>query len=89
VVFPVDILLRYEGRSPEHVRWDGEDTWKNITRRGSHRLVSAEIDPERRLTLDVSRLNNAKRVDPSSRVAVTWATRWMFWVQNFLMAAGL
>ena len=89
VVLPVDILLRYEGRSPELIRWDGQDTWKNITRRDSHRLVSAEIDPEQRLTLDVSRLNNGKRINPSSRVAATWAARWMFWVQNFLMSAGL
>jgi hypothetical protein len=89
VVLPVDILLRYEGRSPERIRWDGQDTWKNITRHDSHRLVSAELDPEQRLTLDVSRLNNGKRVDPSSRVAATWAARWMFWVQNLLVGAGL
>ena len=86
---PVDIVLRYEGREPERLQWDGRDAWKSITRRGSHRLVSAEIDPERRLTLDVSRLNNAKRVEPSLRTAATWTARWMFWAQNLLMAAGL
>ena len=89
VVMPIDILLRYDGRPPERVLWDGRDAWKNITRRGSPRLVSAEIDPDRRLTLDLSRLNNAKRADPSARVAATWTARWMFWVQNLLVGAGL
>jgi hypothetical protein len=89
VALPVEILLRYEGRPSERIQWDGQDTWKHIVRRGPNRLVSAEIDPERRLTLDVSRLNNAKRTGPSSVVAGVWTARWVFWVQNLLMGAGL
>jgi hypothetical protein len=89
IVFPVDILLRYEGREPERVTWDGQATWKEITRRGPHRLVSAHIDPDRRITLEVSRLNSDRRVDPSAHVATVWSARWMFWVQNLLSGVGL
>jgi len=89
VVFPVDILLRYEGRAPERLTWDGQGTWKELTRTDPHRLLSAEIDPDHRITLEVSRLNSARRIDPSARVATAWSARWMFWVQNLLTAVGL
>ena len=69
VAFPVDIVLRYEGRGPERVTWDGQGTWKELTRTGPHRLMSAHIDPEHRVALEVSRLNSARRTDPSARVA--------------------
>jgi len=89
VQFPVDLLLRYEGRAPERVWWDGHSTWSEITRTGPHRLTAAEIDPDRRVTLEVSRLNSARRLEPSPRVAVSWTARWVFWVQNLLLAVGL
>jgi hypothetical protein len=89
VVFPVDILLRYEGRAPERVSWDGQARWKELTRTGPHRLLSAELDPDRRIALEVSRLNSARRIEPSARVATTWSARWMFWVQNLLAGVGL
>jgi hypothetical protein len=89
VAFPVDIVLRYEGRGPERVAWDGQGTWTELLRTGPHRLLSAHIDPEHRLTLEVSRLNSARRTEPSARVAGTWSARWMFWVQNLLAGVGL
>jgi hypothetical protein len=89
IVFPLEILLRYEGRDPERVTWDGQGTWKEITRRGPHRLLSAHIDPDHRVTLETSRLNSARRVEPSARVAAAWSARWMFWVQNLLSGVGL
>jgi hypothetical protein len=89
VTLPVDIVLRYEGRGPERVTWDGQGTWKGLTRTGPHRLLSAHIDPEHRVTLEVSRVNSARRTDPSARVAGTWSARWMFWVQNLLAGVGM
>ena len=89
MVFPVDILLRYEGRQAERLTWDGQGTWKELTRTGPHRLLSAEINPDHRIALEVSRLNSARRIEPSARVATAWSARWMFWVQNLLTAVGL
>ena len=89
IAFPVEILLHYEGGGRERVTWDGQGTWKELTRRGPHQLLSAEIDPEHRITLEVSRLNSARRVVPSARVAAAWSARWMFWVQNLLAGVGL
>ena len=85
VAFPVDIVLRYEGRGPERVTWDGQGTWKELTRTGPHRLLSAHIDPEHRVDargLTRSTLRGAPIRPHVWRAA--WSARWMFWVQNLL-----
>jgi hypothetical protein len=63
--------------------------WKRIELTGEHRLVSATLDPEDRLVLDVNRLNNSRRAEPDSRAAAHWGVRWIFWLQQLLAAVGL
>jgi hypothetical protein len=89
VVFPQTILLRYDDGGEERVHWDGRGTWTRIRRAGPRRIVAAELDPERRIRLEVSRLNGSLRADPDLRVAMRWTTRWMFWIQNLVAGAGL
>ena len=48
----------------------------------AEKLVRAEIDPDRKVPLDVDYLNNSRRVENDGRVAVKWSARVMFWVQN-------
>jgi hypothetical protein len=63
--------------------------WKRIETTGQHRLVSATLDPEDRLAIDVNRLNNAQRVAPASRASAHWGARWVFWLQQLLAMVGL
>jgi hypothetical protein len=63
--------------------------WKRIELVGEHRLLSATLDPEDRLALDVNRLNNSRRVDPDARAAAHWGVRWVFWLQQLLATVGL
>jgi hypothetical protein len=63
--------------------------WKRIELVGEHRLVSATLDPEDRLAIDVNRLNNSRRVEPDGRAAAHWGTRWIFWLQQLLAVVGL
>jgi hypothetical protein len=67
--------------------WVGR--WKRLELTGDKRLVSATIDPEDRLVIDVNRLNNAKRVEPDGRAAAHWGVRWVFWLQQLLAMVGL
>jgi len=87
-VFPVDIALKFEGRAAERVRWDGKDRWTRLTFVRPERLEWADVDPDRHVLLDVDWLNNARRVEPDSRVATRWSTRVLFWVQNLLATIG-
>jgi hypothetical protein len=67
--------------------WVGR--WKRIDLTGERRLVSATLDPEDRLVIDVNRLNNARRVEPDGRAAAHWGVRWVFWLQQLLAMVGL
>jgi hypothetical protein len=53
------------------------------------RLRSAQVDPDRRLPLDVSVLNNSRRVEGDPRAALHWGARWMFWIQQWLALVGM
>jgi len=70
------------------VRWDGKDRWTRLTFVRPERLEWADVDPDRHVLLDVDWLNNARRVEPDSRVATRWSTRVLFWVQNLLATIG-
>jgi hypothetical protein len=63
--------------------------WKRIELTGERRLVSATVDPENRLAIDVNRLNNSRRVEPDGRAAAHWGVRWVFWLQQMLAMVGL
>ena len=84
-----DVELTWEDGSRETVPWDGRGTWTRIERVGPKRLRSAVIDPRNRIALEVSRVNNGKRLSPDPRLAVSWTARWMFWLQNLLAGGGL
>ena len=87
-VFPVDIAVKFEGKPVERVYWDGRDRWKRLVFMRPERLEWADVDPDRKVMLDVDWLNNSMRVEPDSRAATAWAARWMFWIQHALAFVG-
>jgi hypothetical protein len=89
VVLPVDIELRFEGGKSERRKWDGRDRWVRYDVVRPERLLSASVDPERKLELDVSWLNDSRRTEPDSRAAAKWAAIWMFCAQQALALVGM
>ncbi len=87
-VFPVDVAFKFEGKAVERTRWDGRDPWKRYRFVRPERLEWADVDPDRRILLDVDWSNNARRVRPDSRVAAKWTARMLFWAQNALAFVG-
>jgi len=67
--------------------WAGR--WKRVEITGERRLVSATVDPDNRVAIDVNRLNNSRRVEPDGRAAAHWGARWVFWLQQALAMVGL
>jgi hypothetical protein len=67
--------------------WDGRSTGKVFEYRSRSRAVSAEVDPDRVLLLDLNRANNGVTLDPAvARTAATrWAARWMIWMEDALL----
>ncbi len=59
VQLPVDIQINFEDGSSEMKYWDGKDRSIDFTFKGERKIVSAEIDPERKIYLDKNFLNNS------------------------------
>ena len=89
VSFPVEVAFKFEGKPVERISWDGKERTKTFRFTRAERLEWADVDPDRKVVLDVNWLNNGRRVEGDSRTATTWTTRWLFLIQNLLTSFGL
>jgi hypothetical protein len=88
-VFPVEVLVRFADRSTARERWDGRDRWKLFTYDRSAAAVSAEVDPNHVLLLDVNRTNNSRAVESlAPKASRQWAGRWWLWLQDLVITYG-
>jgi len=67
--------------------WDGRGSGRVFEYRSRSRAVSAEVDPDRVLLLDLNRANNGVTLDsgPARTAATRWAARWMIWLEDQLL----
>jgi hypothetical protein len=88
-IFPVDVLVRFEDGGEQRWRWDGRDRWKAFEIDGPARAISAQVDPDRVLLLDVDNTNNSATLQPAaSRAARKWSLAWLLWLQDHLLTYG-
>ncbi len=85
---------RLPGRRARHLRerdqvrerWDGRDRWKRFETTGTSRAVSAQVDPDRVLLLDVNFTNNSRTLRPAAAAATRkWTVKWLVWLQDVLV----
>ena len=89
VYFPVEVAFKFAGKPEERLTWDGRDRTKTFKFVRPEKLEWVDVDPDRKVLLDVNWLNNGRRLDGDSRPAAGWATRWMFLVQILISTLGL
>jgi hypothetical protein len=88
-VFPVDVVVTFANGEKVRERWDGRDRWKMFTYERATRAVSAQVDPDRILLLDVDYTNNSRTLEPVGAAAATkWMFTWMGWLQDLLLNAA-
>lgn len=88
-IFPVDVRLTMENGEQIRWQWDGQERWKLYEVERPSRAVSAQVDPDRVLLLDVNYTNNSATLRPqATRAATKWSLAWLLWVQDHLMTYG-
>jgi hypothetical protein len=87
-VFPVEIALKFEGKDVERLQWDGRDTWKRFRFVRPEKLEWADIDPDRKVPLDVNWLNNGRRVEADGTSAARASLNWLGLVQGVVAGLG-
>jgi hypothetical protein len=86
-IFPVDVLVTFRNgeRATEH--WDGVDRWKLYVYDRPAQALTAVVDPERVLLLDVNVTNNSATLEPRRDAASRkGALAWMVWLQDCLLS---
>ncbi|HEY7286059.1 MAG TPA: M1 family metallopeptidase [Vicinamibacterales bacterium] len=85
--FPVDVRVTFDDGEQVTEHWDGADRWKLYSYVRPASVVSAEVDPDHVLLLDVNYTNNSKTLEPSTAKAATkWSLKWMVWLQDCLLS---
>ena len=85
--FPVDVLVTFAGGERVIEHWDGKDRWKVYAYDRQAPVVSAQVDPNRVLLLDVNYTNNSKTMAPQGAAAATkWSATWIVWLQDCLLS---
>jgi hypothetical protein len=86
-IFPVDVVTTFRNgeRATEH--WDGVDRWKLYVYDRPVQALSAQVDPDRVLLVDVDYTNNSATLEPRSGAAARkGALTWMVWLQDCLLS---
>jgi len=90
-VAPVEVLVVFKNGEQKHEQWDGQYRWKKFTYQSDSPVSYAIVDPEKKLAMDINYNNNSKvEREPGYRslAARKYASKWMFWVQNYFESAA-
>jgi hypothetical protein len=86
-IFPVDVVVTFKNGDRVTERWEGTDRWKLYTYDRPSAALSAQVDPNRVLLLDVNYTNNSRTLEPQGGGAATkWSLHWMVWLQDCLLS---
>ena len=82
--FPVEIAITFENGEIIHEQWDGQGLWKKFRYTKPSKLVSATVDPDNKIPIDVNFTNNSRTVKSQSKGVNKLAVRFLFWMQFLL-----
>ena len=87
--FPVDVVVEFADGHRELRSWDGRTQWTTFKFEHSARAISAIVDPERVLMLDINYTNNSWTSSPRATDAATkWTLAWIVWLQDLLLTSA-
>ena len=83
----VRLKVVFADGSSSFATWDGRDETRTFT--FSSTPVAAYLDPDRVITLDANRLDDAIVTPSPTNVPVgKWTARWMVWLQHTMLSYG-
>jgi len=82
--FPVEVEVVFENGDKVREQWDGQELWKKYKYTRPSRLISATVDPDHKIVLDVNYTNNSKTIENQALGVNKQAVRFLFWIQFLL-----
>lgn len=87
-IFPVEVLVTFEDGTQQTLHWSGEEGLKIFEFWGSAKVVSAQIDPQRKIGLDIDLNNNSMTLHPQTAPLWKYTAKALFWIQNLLQTVS-
>jgi hypothetical protein len=84
LIFPVEIRVVFEDGEVINETWNGKDRWIKFVYEKPSRLDYVEIDPDRKILLDINFINNSRCLKPERRFSIKSALGWMLNFQNLI-----
>ena len=81
---PVDVLVHFEDGHERLLSWDGQDRQHQFTLTEKAKAVWATVDPKQKIYMDTNFNNNSLTLSPSSAPAAKFATKFLFWIENWM-----
>ncbi len=88
LIVPLEIELKWSDGSTTQEVWDGIQTVFLLRYEKPVQLISVEIDPKRKLFLDIDFNNNSYTTEPSKGGIWKYAFRSIYWVQNAIQSTS-
>lgn len=85
LILPVEVRVTFENGGVRLETWDGADPWKKFRYTGSQ-VVKVEVDPDEKIPLDLTRLNNGWQAEPNPLPARSLVSKVRTVVQGMLVA---
>jgi hypothetical protein len=82
---PVDIEIRFADGHVERKYWDGAYRWVRYNFLRPAKIVAVEVDPQRKLQLDLSYANNSWQEKYNVALSTHWTGQLLFWAQNVML----
>ncbi len=80
-IFPVELQVVFADGDTVREQWDGREYWKKFVYFRPGKIVSATVDPENKIPLDVRLVNNSRTLEAYSLGINKWAARGLFGLQ--------
>ncbi|MCK8490636.1 M1 family metallopeptidase [Spirosoma sp. RP8] len=81
---PVDVLAHFDNGKEMMLFWDGKARQRQFTLTENARVLWAKVDPKQKIYMDTDLNNNSLTLEPSSAPAAKFATKFLFWIENWM-----
>ena len=82
VFMPVEVLIHFDNGEEILEKWDGKSRTKEFAYERPEKIVRAQIDPEKKIMIDINFHNNSLTTKPKRAVVWKYALKFLFQLQN-------
>ncbi|MCB0664071.1 MAG: hypothetical protein KDC24_15095, partial [Saprospiraceae bacterium] len=86
LIFPLDLKVVFKDGREEILQWDGTDREKVFEIETEVPVVSAYLDPDQKIYLDIDLNNNSKTLEPEISTLEKYAAKLTFWLEQVLFS---